>query len=58
MTVRKTIVASVPGLELTADVAAGVDAVAKGQDVDRDEGGHEGEEREHVDMIGRKRGRT
>jgi hypothetical protein len=45
-------------LELTADIAAGVGAVAQGQDVDRAEGGHEGDEREHVYMIGLKRQRT
>jgi hypothetical protein len=40
-------------LELTADVATRVDAVAEGQDVDHDERGHEGDERDHVYMIGR-----
>ena len=35
------------GLELTL-VTAGVDAVAESQDVDRTDGGHEGDEREHV----------
>jgi hypothetical protein len=46
------------GLELAADVAAGVDAVAEGQDVDRAEGGHESDERDHDSMIGIKRQRT
>jgi hypothetical protein len=45
-------------LELAADVAARVDAVAEGQDIDRDERGHEGDEREHVYMIGYSSPRT
>jgi hypothetical protein len=45
-------------LELTADVAAGIGAVAEGQDVDCAECGHEGDERDHASMIGRERERT
>jgi hypothetical protein len=45
-------------LELAADVAAGVGAVAKRQDVERAERGHERDEREHTNMIGLKRQRT
>jgi hypothetical protein len=45
-------------LELAADVAAGVGTVAKSQDVERAECGHERDEREHMDMIGLKRQRT
>ena len=45
-------------LDLAADVAAGVGAVAESQDVDRAERGHERDEREHMNMIGLKRQRT
>jgi len=45
-------------LELTADVAARVGAVTEGQDIERDERGDEGGERDHVHMIGHERGRT
>jgi hypothetical protein len=45
-------------LELTADVAARVDAVAECHDIERDQRGHEGDERDHALMIGRERGRT
>jgi hypothetical protein len=45
-------------LELAADVATGVGAVAEGEDVDRTKGGHEGDERDHAFIIGIKRKRT
>ena len=39
-------------LQLAADVATRVDAVAQRQDVEDDERGHEGDQSEHAYMIG------
>jgi hypothetical protein len=45
-------------LELAADVAAGVGAVAESHDVEGAERGHERDKGDHVYMIGLKRRRT
>ena len=52
--------AIMPGrfLELAADVAAGVGAVAESHDVEGAERGHERDKGDHVFMIGLKRRRT